>query len=262
MTTIQVDLHFVDADGRDQLLHATPTHDGDWEVSTSIDGETFRRRCDTWQCVERTVFQLRHRAAPKTLRRVGSIAAAVAALLIAGAGSTPPAFAQGSEAVIVQEFTEAAHRYALLHRQAESLLPRLDPTSDVQAIRYAIERLAGVMRVHRRDARQGDFITPALAPIFRERIAASLAEHGLSPADVLADEAAEGIDGTFIPLNVNDSFPWRYATAMLPCLIQALPALPDELQYRIVGYTLVLVDVHASLIVDLLPDALAATELR
>jgi len=36
-----------------------------------------------------------------------------------------------------------------------------------------------------------------------------------------------------------------------------LPALPPELQYRMVGRDLVLVDVHASLIVDILPQALA-----
>jgi hypothetical protein len=43
---------------------------------------------------------------------------------------------------------------------------------------------------------------------------------------------------------------------MFPCVIQALPPLPPELQYRIVGDDLFLVDVHASLIVDILPGAL------
>ena len=48
---------------------------------------------------------------------------------------------------------------------------------------------------------------------------------------------------------------------MFPCVIQALPELPPELQYRIVGTDLILIDVHASLIVDILPSALGwATE--
>jgi hypothetical protein len=43
---------------------------------------------------------------------------------------------------------------------------------------------------------------------------------------------------------------------MFPCIVAALPALPPELQYRIVGDSLALIDVHAGLILDVLPDAL------
>jgi hypothetical protein len=44
-----------------------------------------------------------------------------------------------------------------------------------------------------------------------------------------------------------------------PRLLQSLPALPEELQYRIIGLSLVLWDYHANLIVDFLPDAFART---
>jgi hypothetical protein len=44
---------------------------------------------------------------------------------------------------------------------------------------------------------------------------------------------------------------------MTPAVIlEALPPLPEELQYRFVGPTLVLLDVHADLVVDILPNAL------
>jgi hypothetical protein len=43
-----------------------------------------------------------------------------------------------------------------------------------------------------------------------------------------------------------------------PSILCALPPLPDELQYRFAGRTLILWDVHADLIVDLLPGALPA----
>jgi hypothetical protein len=43
---------------------------------------------------------------------------------------------------------------------------------------------------------------------------------------------------------------------MWPCVINALPPLRGELQYRIVGRDLVLVDVHANLVVDILREAL------
>jgi hypothetical protein len=42
---------------------------------------------------------------------------------------------------------------------------------------------------------------------------------------------------------------------MWPCVLNALPALPDELQYRLIGHDLALVDLHADLVVDILRDA-------
>lgn len=47
---------------------------------------------------------------------------------------------------------------------------------------------------------------------------------------------------------------------MIPCILQALPPLPPELEYRMVGTDLILIDVHAGLIVDILPYALAGSE--
>ena len=43
-----------------------------------------------------------------------------------------------------------------------------------------------------------------------------------------------------------------------PQMLAALPRLPAELQYRIIGTALVLWDHHANLIVDFMPDAFAA----
>ena len=40
-----------------------------------------------------------------------------------------------------------------------------------------------------------------------------------------------------------------------PCVLAALPELPQELQYRFLGRDLLLVDIGANLIVDILPAA-------
>ena len=39
-------------------------------------------------------------------------------------------------------------------------------------------------------------------------------------------------------------------------MVRALPALPPELDYAVRGRDLVLVDVEANLVIDVLPDAL------
>ena len=43
---------------------------------------------------------------------------------------------------------------------------------------------------------------------------------------------------------------------MPPALLLRLPPLAPELQYRFIGRTLILLDVDANLVVDVLPDAL------
>jgi hypothetical protein len=63
-------------------------------------------------------------------------------------------------------------------------------------------------------------------------------------------------EGGWPPLTVNGAFPWLAGNAMWPFMIETLPALPAELEYRFVGRDLVLLDVRAELVVDILPAAL------
>ena len=55
---------------------------------------------------------------------------------------------------------------------------------------------------------------------------------------------------------------WQRLAAVVVQLAAAppVPPLPRELQYRFLFRDLALVDVHANLVVDILPDALGATE--
>jgi len=67
--------------------------------------------------------------------------------------------------------------------------------------------------------------------------------------------SAEPVRG--IRLQVNATYPEKAPLQSTPpTLLLDLPTLPSELEYRIVGRDLVLRDVAANLIVDLLPNAL------
>lgn len=236
------------------------TDPGAWIVDASVDGQPFSRVCGSWQSVEHTVWWLRRHGHEPAAQRVWPTAAAAIALVLMLGGGV--AFAQGpeTESPAVRAFTEATRDYARLHRQLESTLPRLDVTSNPETIHRAVESMNAAVRAARPDAKAGDLFTESLATELRLRIDDALFANGLSPADVRASEAADGTDAAMVPLQVNGRFPWRYASATFPCVLQALPPLPPELQYRLIGNTLVLVDVHADLIVDLLPYALADTE--
>jgi len=157
----------------------------------------------------------------------------------------------------VLSFARAAEDYAFMHRRLERRLPALEVNANPETIRRAIDAMAAAVLAARVDAKPGDLFNPRVQDAIRERMARALRIHGLTPADVRAAEAAEGVNPAGVTLKVNGTFPWAIGTAMVPCLLEALPPLPPELQYRLVGRDLVLIDVHASFIVDILRDALA-----
>ena len=154
-------------------------------------------------------------------------------------------------------FQRQADVYAFLHRRLERQLPAVEVNADPDTFRRAVESMAGAIRAARPDARQGDLFNPAAQRTIRERIAVALRARGLTPGDIRLAERHDGVAPASVLLRINGTFPWAASTAMFPTILDALPALPSELQYRLVGRDLVLVDVHASLIVDILPRALA-----
>jgi hypothetical protein len=154
-------------------------------------------------------------------------------------------------------FERATADYADMHRRLEQQIGPIELGTPLTEINRIIRELNAAIRAERRDAGLGDFFTPVLAPLLRARIADALHEHGFTADDVRASARVDGAYYDRAPLRVNDTFPWILAVAMFPCVIDALPPLPPELQYRIVGDDLVLIDIHASLVVDILPRALA-----
>ena len=185
--------------------------------------------------------------------RIAITGATIATFAVVGYTHSQPADADG-----VLRFLRAAEDYTFMHRQIERRLPALEVNANPETIRRAIDAMAAAVRAARPYARQGDMFNPAVEAAIRQRIARALHNHGFTPDDVMASELAEGVDPAAVTLRVNGRFPWAIGTAMFPCVLEALPPLPPELQYRIVGRDLVLIDVHASLIVDILPFALGA----
>jgi hypothetical protein len=257
-----VTLYFHDALGRRQFANARLIDGHTWRVFSEVGGRTFSRECGNWQGVERTLIWLRrHGHEPDRATLIPQLAAALAALAIL-IGAIPvaaqPAFVSDAE----QQFVSATRDYARMHRRLEAAIGPLEINSDMARIERAVLALATAIKAERPKATAGDFFTPMLAGELRARIFDALIAHELAPDDVRAAEVADGVDPSLVTLKVNGPFPWAYSSAMFPCVLDVLPPLPAELQYRIVGDTLVLIDVHASLVVDLLPSALTPTTER
>jgi hypothetical protein len=165
------------------------------------------------------------------------------------------------ELVATQGFDERVNQYVVLHRILEGPLPPFRPTRDMSQIQAAMQQLALRIRLVRAGAHQGDLITPEVAPVFRRRIATCLpAEEWAAILSANAEEEEGVAAGPLPALHVNMEWPEQVPFGFVPPqLLAALPRLPAELQYRMIGHALVLWDHHANLIVDFLPGAFNTT---
>jgi hypothetical protein len=126
-------------------------------------------------------------------------------------------------------------------------------SSDIAAMQAA---LADGIRSARPNARPGDFFSADVRVEFRRRIQKALESRNVSGFGLMTDLERDS-PARFCALTVNGNFDWRFGEMIPAALIEALPELPWPLQYRFACRNLVLLDVDASLIVDVLPDALA-----
>ena len=191
---------------------------------------------------------------PPSRRRQRTLGLVLGAILIAVSAVFAHGQTAGSDAA--RAFVAATRDYASMHRRLEQQIGPIEISTTVDQINRLINQLAAAIRIERADAKQGDLFTPALAREIRAGINEALLAHDFTADDVVAAGRVEGIDYARVALRVNGTFPWVLGAAMFPCVIEALPELPPELQYRIVDNDLVLIDIHASLIVDILPSAL------
>ncbi len=158
------------------------------------------------------------------------------------------------DAAVVKDFQARIAKYLEIHKQ-QGVAPK--PTDSPDKLADQKQQAAQKIRESRPAAKQGDIFTPQIAAYFKKRMAATL--HGRDGAKIRASlRHAEPLPD--IPLQVNAKYPGNLPLQSTPpTLLLNLPRLPNELQYRIVGRTLVLYDVPSNLIVDFLSGAVPAS---
>lgn len=181
------------------------------------------------------------------MRTIGCLTLVVAAM---------PALAQPIDSPRVA-FAARVAAYAAMHREIERQVFAGVPLTDLDAGFAAVSRFREAVRAARPHAREGDFFAPVAAALRRD-LWWTLRERGVEPRDLIGEMLDDTEEGAR-PAVVNGPFSWALGTAMPPSLIAALPDLPEELEYRLVGPHLVLLDIDAGLVVDILRDALIDT---
>jgi len=162
-----------------------------------------------------------------------------------------------ADAAAIAEFSERVRAYCLLREAIGMPSERIfsDPR-DMQIVR---KTLRDAIRERRPLAREGDIFTHAAAVAIRHIVASTAAENELALKDAVHAMRGDRLPGARPPV-VNGTYDWRLGAWMWPALLLELPPLPEDLQYRIVDDDLVLIDIRADLVLDILDDALAAGE--
>ena len=153
------------------------------------------------------------------------------------------------------QFRANVAEYMTLKSQVVNSLPPRSAVRSFEEFIAANDRLRWALQRGRQDARVGNIFVEDARPLFRSIIIHTLDEHGISVSDLLADMKLDREPGA-PPVRINDRFPKERGFIMVPCLLESLPALPRDLQYRLDERDLVLVDADVNLVLDILEHAL------
>ena len=184
---------------------------------------------------------------------LGAIFFLAAGLALAQTKPTPGV---NADAATASDFEKKVADYMKVHQQAQNGLSTPKPTDLPAKIAEYQHQLAAKIHSLRSDAKQGEIFTPEITGLFQHLLASAMnSPDGAKIRRSYQHAEPNAIRG--VKLDVNQEYPDGLPLqSMPPSLLLNLPQLPKELEYRFVGRELVLRDVPANLIADLIPDAI------
>ena len=155
---------------------------------------------------------------------------------------------------VMADFRKRVDEYLALQERLDRTLPKLPEEATPKQIDQHQRALAALVQQARRNARPGDLFTPDMQALARELMARVFKdpEKRRSLRASIEDESPRGVSVT-----VNGRYPDNVPlTTMPPDVLKNLPPLPEDIEYRFVGRSLILLDVRAHLVVDFAPRVL------
>lgn len=148
------------------------------------------------------------------------------------------------------EFQKRVHNYMKIHNEAESKVPNLKRTDDPNEIAEREAALAQMIMTLRAGAQPNEIFAPEYQPYFIQIVQDDFKARQAADRKAIINELPAKMK-----VEVNTVYPTTVPLATFPpALLRKLPDLPAELEYRIVGRSLILRDVKANLVVDILRD--------
>ena len=179
-------------------------------------------------------------------------ASVTVALVLAASGASLTAQPRDVNArgAATKAFLDRIQEYVQFHHNVQKMVPPLRETPTPQEIAKREAALGAALIKQRPDARPGDFFVKDFQPYLVEIIRKDFAKRAAADRKALLVELPKDVK-----IGVNMIYPATLPLATFPGnLLKALPELPKELEYRIVGRDLILLDVKGNVIVDVLPN--------
>jgi len=156
------------------------------------------------------------------------------------------------DSAIIQDFQKRVDAYVQLRKGIESKQVQLKSSASPEEITKRQHELAHAIREARKTAKQGDIFTPEIAMEIR-RLIGLATKPGDGPRVRRSLRSAEPIQ---VHLHVNDTYPSGLPLQSTPpTLLENLPKLPPDIEYRLTGSDLILLDAKANLVVDIINNA-------
>jgi hypothetical protein len=146
--------------------------------------------------------------------------------------------------------------YVDLHAKLKRSLPKLSDNAtpaQIEKNQRAFEALVGTARA---GAKPGDIFTPEARPVIKRLLAGVFGgPDGRQLKASIMDE--NPVDPVALKLRVNSRYPDALPLSTVPLqVLQLLPKLTEDLEYRFIGDWLILLDTHAHEIADFIDNAL------
>jgi len=156
------------------------------------------------------------------------------------------------DAAAQADFQARLQQYVKLRQEVSSRLKPLAKTANAAELAARQESLAAAIRDVRRNAKRGDLIPAAVAAQIARTVQEDFRRRQASATRAVLDEVPDHV----VPV-VNKTLPDSAALATVPpLLLNNLPRLPDNIQYRFLGRNVILLDGDTRLIMDYVPDVL------
>ena len=187
------------------------------------------------------------------IRTIGAVIVLSTLATIVARGAAPQATSD-RDAQIFEGFKKRVHDYVVLHQKVEAGIGKLPDKATPQQIDTFQRELGKGIIAARVNAKQGDVFGPdasavikkLLLTVFKGPDAARLRKE-------ISDEPHPAVPA------VNARYPDEVPlSTMPPDVLKVLPKLEEEIEYRFIGRHLILLDPHAHIVVDLVPNAMPA----
>lgn len=160
------------------------------------------------------------------------------------------------DAAALATMNDRIRDYVQLHVEVEQSLPKMPAETTPEQVHANQRAFETRLRERRAGAKAGDIFTSAARPVIMRLLATVFSgpDGTQLKASVLDDNPQKTAP---FRAAVNARYPDEVPVSTVPLqVLQTLPALTEDLEYRFIGRTLIILDTHAHIIADFIDNAI------